>query len=285
MMIYDIYINSEFINKNDTYYNFTYKLRDNIIANKNEVLKVKIIDFATMNVMRNISSLHDNDNFIVNYLGINYKIYITDGNYTPKSLVEYLNPLLANYNITMKYNSISNFFTFNSTVLNTIIKPMNMKSILGMSENLVFNVINQDINADQNYSDFFKNYTNMLNYQKIILSSSLNHENNPQTNLITSYRGTSGINNILLWVDKDVIPFSTINYTNNDNTNIKLADTNINHITFTIHNEYLELIKDVGPCYIHLQIIKESKYNYIELIYNLVKDLNFYVLLNYFKKK
>lgn len=284
-MIYDIYLNSENC-KNDNYYNFTYKLRDNIIANKNEVLKIKVIDFCTMNVMRNICRLHDNDIFVVNYLGTDYAINIIDGNYTPKSLVAYLNPLLAVYHITIAYEPAGNYFTFTSTVAGSIIKPMNMKSILGMNNDLVLVNANEEYGAYQVYNEYYTNYTNMLNYQKIIISSSLTHQNNVQTNFLTGYRGTSSINNILLWIDKDVVPFSTINYTNNDPDNvITLADTNINHITFNVHNEYLEYIKDFGKCYMHLQIIKEPKYNYMQMIYNLLKDISYYSLLNYFKKK
>lgn len=281
-MIFDIYINSENC-KNDTYYNFTYKLRNNIIANKNEILKVKVIDFATMNVMRNICRLHDNDKFVVNYLGIDNYVFVVDGNYTPKTLVAYLNPFLADFHITIGYEPTGNYFTFISTVAGTIIKPMNMKSILGMNGNLTLVNANEEYNAFGTYNDYMTNYTNMLNYQKIVISSSLNQECNVQSNFLPDYRSTSGINNILFWVDKDVIPFSTINYSSNQI--ITLADTNINHITFNIHNEYLEFIKDFGRCYIHLQIIKETKFNYLEMMYNLIKDMNFYLLLNYFKKK
>ena len=233
-----------------------------------------------MNVMHNIAQIHDNDRFIINYLGVDHQILITDCNYTPKTLIAYINPLISVYNVVMTYNATSNYFTFTSTVIGTIIKPQNMKSILGMTGNLVLDVINFPIVANNNYIDYFISYANMLNYTKIIVSTSLNYHQNPQTNFKSSYLSTSGINNILFWVSKDVAGFTTINYTNNDSKNeLILADTNIGNITFTLHNEYLELLKNASRCYIHFQIIKETKNDYMEMIYNQIKDISF-ILLN-----
>ena len=100
------------------------------------------------------------------------------------------------------------------------------------------------------------NYLNLINFKKILLTSSLKLSTKPYTFLNKTYTKASGIGDIFAWVSKDIASFSYINWTNPTDSKIEIDDKNITKINFKIVNEYAQVMNDVPACNFHLQLIK-----------------------------
>jgi hypothetical protein len=100
------------------------------------------------------------------------------------------------------------------------------------------------------------NYLNLINFKKILLTSSLKLTTKPYTFLNKNYTKSSGIGDIFAWVSKDIASFSYINWTNPTDAKTEIDDKNITKINFKIINEYAQVMNDVPSCNFHLQIIK-----------------------------
>ena len=124
----------------------------------------------------------------------------------------------------------------------------------------------------------------MLPYTKIVLTTDLVYDTNVQYNLEQRYSANAGIGDIITWIPRDIPLFSTINYINNQNREIELANKNIKSINFSIRNEYLEYITDCPVSYIHFQLITYDNTNWIQKMYNLLNDICYYLISLYFKK-
>jgi hypothetical protein len=122
----------------------------------------------------------------------------------------------------------------------------------------------------------------MLPYSKIILTTDLVFDTNTQNSLLSKYSANAGIGNIVCWVPRDIPPFSTINYTNNQE--IEISNKNIKSINFSIINEYQEYILDAPNVFIHFQLITYDNTNWYKRFYNILNDIAYYMLSNYFKK-
>ena len=99
------------------------------------------------------------------------------------------------------------------------------------------------------------NYINLINFKKVVLTSSLQLTTKPYTFLNKTYTKATGIGDIFAWISKDIAPFSYINYNNPTDAKIEIDDKLITKITFKITNEYLQVLNDVPPCNFHLQVI------------------------------
>ena len=103
------------------------------------------------------------------------------------------------------------------------------------------------------------NYLNLINFKKILLTSSLKLTTKPYTFLNKTYTKASGIGDIFAWINKDVAPFQFVNYINPTDSKIEIDDKVINKINFKLTNEYLQVLNDVPACNFHLQIVVEEK--------------------------
>jgi len=103
------------------------------------------------------------------------------------------------------------------------------------------------------------NYINLINFKKIVLTSSLKLTTKPYTFLNKTYTKSTGIGDIFAWFSKDIAPFQYINWTNPTDSKIEIDDKLISKITFKITNEYLQVLNDIPPCNFHLQIIKQKE--------------------------
>jgi hypothetical protein len=103
------------------------------------------------------------------------------------------------------------------------------------------------------------NYINLINFKKIVLTSSLQLTTKPYTFLNKTYTKSSGIGDIFAWISKDIAPFQYINWTNTTDAKIEIDDKLITKINFKLTNEYLQVLNDIPPCNFHLQIIIEKK--------------------------
>ncbi len=100
------------------------------------------------------------------------------------------------------------------------------------------------------------NYLNLINFKKILLTSSLKLTNKPYTFLNKTYTKASGVGDIFAWFNKDLAPFQYINWTNQTDYKIEIDDKLITKINFKIVNEYAQVMNDVPACNFLLQIIK-----------------------------
>lgn len=99
-------------------------------------------------------------------------------------------------------------------------------------------------------------YLNLINFKKILLTSSLKLTTKPYTFLNKTYTKATGIGDVIMWIAKDIPSFSYINYTNPTDSKIEIDDKIITKINFKILNEYAQVLNDVPSCLFHLQIIK-----------------------------
>lgn len=253
MEVYNFYINTANQDRDDNNYSFNYRLGTNIHLERDQQAYFKLVNFSMMNGMLNISSFHKNNQFQIIYGATTHTITIPDGNYNCSSLRDKINELTSPPYITpdlpfaLNYDSVVNKFYWTNSDNGTF-KPMNMKLILGFTDNSVSLVSGVDKYAN--------NFANLLSYTKIILTTNnLLFEPTTDNNLNREYSSTEGINEIICWIDKDQPCFTTIKYENYMNNEMRIANRNINYINFNIMNEYKELIRDASPAFIHFQII------------------------------
>lgn len=102
------------------------------------------------------------------------------------------------------------------------------------------------------------NYLNLINFKKILLTSSLKLKTKPYTFLNKTYKKASGIGDIFAWINKDIPPFQYINWTNPTDYKIEIDDKLITKINFKIINEFAQVMTDIPSCNFHLQILKEK---------------------------
>lgn len=103
------------------------------------------------------------------------------------------------------------------------------------------------------------NFLNLINFTKIVLTSSLKLKTKPYTFLNKEYVKATGIGDIIIWLAKDIPPFSYINWSNATDYKIEIDDKLITKINFKLLNEYAQVLTDMPPCNFHLQVIKEKK--------------------------
>jgi hypothetical protein len=103
------------------------------------------------------------------------------------------------------------------------------------------------------------NFINLINFKKIVLTSSLKLTTKPYTFLTTSYAKSSGIGDIFAWFSKDIAPFQYINWINPTDEKIEIDDKLITKVNIKVTNEYLQVLNNIPPCLIHLQIVIDKK--------------------------
>jgi hypothetical protein len=125
-----------------------------------------------------------------------------------------------------------------------------LKQMLGWGSSSVI-IYNDTIEAS--------NYLNLINFKKIVITSSLKLTTKPYTYLNKTYTKASGIGDVIMWVSKDIPAFSYINWSNATDEKIEIDDKLITKINFKIINEYQQVLNDIPSCLFHLQIIKSTK--------------------------
>jgi hypothetical protein len=278
----DIYYSSEFKKLYEFNYNFNIPLDINIDVRGNDKIKFKLIDFSMMNSMLNVSSFHKNNEFMIKYLDVDYTITIPDGSYTAPSLRDVINTIIFAQNLPIAFNydkKINKYFLLTSTGVDAgelFFYPLNCASLFGFTQSLY-----EIIYPNEYYSNTF---VNMLPYTKIILATDLVFDTNVQNNFQTRYSANAGVGDIIFWCPRDIPLFSTINYFNDTNREIELANKNIKSINFSIINEYNEYILDAPISYIHFQLITYDNTNWYKRFFNILNDISYYLLSSYFKK-
>jgi hypothetical protein len=277
----NIYYSSKFKKDFDSNYNFNILLDNNIDVSDNYKIKFKLINFSMMNSMLNISQTHQNNQVKIKYLTVDYIITIDDGSYSSTSLRDALNTKIFALNISLAFNydKLTNKYSIltseNIVSGDVIFYPLNMSKVLGF-KNASYDVIY----PNEYYSESF---VNLLPYDKIVITTDLTFECNSQNNFNKEYSAYAGTGDIITWIPRDIIPFSTINYTNNNE--ILLANKNIKSINISLMNEYNEYILDAPDSCIHFQLIIYESINWEKKFYRLIYDIYYSLLSIYFKKK
>jgi len=278
----DIFYSSEFKKSHEFYYNFTIPLDINLDVRGNDKIKFKLIDFSMINSMLNVSTYHKNNQFKIKYLNVDYFITIPDGSYTPVFLRDTINAILASTSkpIAFNYNkSLNKYYLVVSNGIvagNLFFYPLNCASLFGFTK-----ASYELIYPNEYYSESF---VNMLPYSKIILTTDLVFDTNVQNNFSRLYSANSGVGDIICWMPRDIPLFSTINFSNDTNREIELANKNIKSINISLINEYQEYILDAPISYIHFQLITYDNSNWFKRFYLLLNDISYYLLSAYFKK-
>jgi hypothetical protein len=280
----DFYYSSESKETYEKNYNFTLPLDVNINLKGEEKLKFKLCDFTIMNTMLNVSSAHKNNTFDLVIFSVAYTITIPDGNYTAVSLRDWLNDYMTTntHPISFNYDKSTNRYWLLTSVgitgTDLIFYPKNCASLFGFTKK--FSYVIQYPN--EYYSDTF---VNMLPYTKIILTTNLSFDTNTQQNLAIPYRnGNNGIGNIVNWFSRDVPPFTTINYNNNEGIEIELSNRNLKSINFNLINEYQEYIYDAPICLLHFQLITYDNTNWYKKFFNVLNDISYYLISLYWRR-
>lgn len=103
------------------------------------------------------------------------------------------------------------------------------------------------------------NYLNLINFKKILITSSLKLTTKPYTFLNNTYIKATGIGDVFAWIPKDLAPFQYINWFNSTDAKIEIDDKVITKINFKLLNEFAQVMNDMPSCCFHLQIIRERK--------------------------
>jgi len=266
-------------------YDFNVELDLHVDLKPVEKLKFKLCDFTIMNTMLNVSSAHKNNTFDIVVFSVVYTITIPDGNYTAITLRDWLNDYMTanTHPLAFNYDKSTNRYWLLTSVgisgTDLIFYPKNCASLLGFTKKSSY-VIQY---PNSYYSD---TYVNMLPYTKIILTTNLSFDINTQQNLALPYRnGNAGVGNIIHWFDRDIPPFTTINYTNNMNKEIEISDRNIKSIKFSLVNEFGTAIYDAPECLLHFQLITYDNTNWYKKFYSLLNDISYYLLSLYWRSK
>ena len=87
----------------------------------------------------------------------------------------------------------------------------------------------------------------------LIISTSLNHQEKTHNELLNGNELSTGIGNILAWISNDYIPFSYINYVNNEQLEYRIDNKSINNIVMSFYNEKSQQLM-IDNALLHLQI-------------------------------
>lgn len=260
---------------------YIYIIDDNLTLQKDETFKFKLVNFSIMNSMLNVSSNHGNNIFKIRLEGVNYNITIPDGSYTPISLRDKINEI-ANANIygfVLNYDKLVNkYYITTAEGLATgdfIFYPSNASQLLGFTKS------SYDMPTGNYYGETF---CNMLSYSKVCLTSrTLVFNDTTNNNLEVKYKNNTGINEIICWINRDTAPFTTISYTNTEDTIFEIASTNLKSINFQLVNEYKQMIIDAPSYFVQFQIHIENNTKWHEKFYKLLNDMYYSLVSLYFK--
>ena len=251
---YHLFINSKNRLANQTIYDFTVYLKNQIIAGKNQGINISVMSFSMLNSMYNVNPTIKNNTFILeqrnlsNVLVSSTTITIPYGNYTAYTLRDALNGLLAN-KITVVYNVATNSYTYTNTDNTKIfyIIPNKCNKLLGINETT--QILTSGTSGG---------YINLVNFSHIIIKSpSLEFEDLTQDNISTT-DNIMTISNILFVCNKqDFQPFQMISYKNEDggdSYSFNVINKNISHLNFILYNENNQIIEDAPDFQLELKI-------------------------------
>lgn len=187
-----------------------------------------------------------------------YPITIEDGFYNTTDLITKINTYSASANakITLQLRD----FTNKIYISNTEAPAQNSIKVLIFPNKTTANMygFNNTI-LSLSSAVLSDTYINIMNFQKVILSTDLTFSVKTHNELISNNNDrTKGISNIITWVSSDEPPMTCIKYKNNEGLSHKLDNRHINAFKLSFYNEK-RLPLHLDNALIHLQIIKTKK--------------------------
>jgi hypothetical protein len=209
---------------------------------------------------------------------LTYNKTIEDGFYSLANLNAYLNFELKQL--------VSGNLTFTNFIQGKPFLTAQNKQVLGWSSTQPYYYYKEDDKADESYrvevafnpilqkmlgwvsaiillrtqdNLTAPNFLNLINFKKILLSSSLQLKTKPYTFLTKTYTKATGLGDIFASIPKDIPPFSYINWQNATDYKIEIDDKLITQINFKLLNEYCQVMDNIPSCNFHFQIIIHKK--------------------------
>jgi hypothetical protein len=192
------------------------------------------------------------------YLNYYFKEHIsTAGNLTFNNYIQGKPFLTAQNKQVLAWNSAEPYYYYTednkvdeSYKVEVLFNPI-LRKMLGWDNNITLFRTGDNITAP--------NFLNLINFKKILMSSSLQLKTKPYTFLTKNYTKATGLGDIFATINKDIAPFSYINWSNPTDYKIEIDDKLITKINFKLLNEYCQVMDNIPSCNMHLQIIKEKK--------------------------
>lgn len=187
-----------------------------------------------------------------------YPITIEDGFYNTTDLITKINTYSASANakITLQLRDFTNKIYISNTEapaqgnIKVLIFPNKTTANMYGFNNTILS-LSSAVLSDT--------YINIMNFQKVILSTDLTFSVKTHNELISNNNDrTKGISNIITWVSSDEPPMTCIKYKNNEGLSHKLDNRHINAFKLSFYNEK-RLPLHLDNALIHLQIIKTKK--------------------------
>lgn len=174
---------------------------------------------------------------------VKVNITIPDGFYKISSYISTINNLLEPHDIILTYNNINNKISISN---NSTFIPSYLSVDMDAITYIYFKSKNLQINIGSEKETFLlsrgitynlENGINLINSQKIILTTNLELEMNTHNEIIGGNDLATGLGDIICWLNNDTPPLSCVNYENMQNTRYKIKNKQINNIIFNIYNE------------------------------------------------
>ena len=199
---------------------------------------------------------------------INYNLVVENGFYNITSLIDTLTILLQPYNVIPSLEKITNKINFlNNTSF--IYNPINSTTDSNGKIELLFNTdnIKENYGMFNDILELTRNITvksdknvNLINFSKIIISTNLNFTNKTHQEFMNGNTVSTGIGNILTWINTDEAPFICVKYNNYQDLEYRIENRIITNIILTFYNEKNQKL-ELDNALLHFQIKKiRNKY-------------------------
>lgn len=267
---------------NDTNSSVTVKLKEDITINNDEELTICLQQF---NMIKSFYACQSglNDYFQVffktgNTIITTYDRYLTQGNYTVKSLLDEIKAQTVGL-FDISYDARLNKFLYkNNTFYDVYVKPINSGIFFGFENNVEYKILSSGI-----YSSTFINisgFTHLI----IKLNGDINIENTVSNIYKNDYQydrilGIIGIN--------DVAPMDSIVYEENSAGMFKhkIANDKISTFSIQIVNENGTVFPQMTDWICVLKFEKKKSRDAFENMESILTDINYYLasLYSYFQ--
>jgi hypothetical protein len=171
---------------------------------------------------------------------------IPDGSYSITTLMAVINDFIitaAYNNVKVNYITYNNKLTITSTQSPFVYSAVNKIDTQFNLEFIFYNKLKSMLGFIDNPSIIkaanitAPNSINLLSFKKILITSNLKLTNKPFTSFNITNK-SDGVGDVLLWIDRDVIPFEYVNWINATDHRLQIDNKIISNINFKITNEY-----------------------------------------------
>jgi len=191
---------------------------------------------------------------------ITYNLVIPDGYYKVSNYITTLNNLLEPHFIKVDLSNINNKISFKSYSIPPeqsynvfddnfnvylMLNTLNIRENIGIENDIILLPRGGILEANKNID--------LINFKKLILSTNLKFKKNTHNEFIGGNDITTGIGDVLLWIDADEPPLTCVKYKNYENSYYDIDDKIINNIIIKLHNEKRQPLY-LDNMLIHLQI-------------------------------